>query len=114
MKKLHPTQLSHPTVAKNILKAMREAMKQGHSYVTNKKGHAFIRVEYGKERKGMFSFVDTNGFDCVFLVRNVLLSNGIKYGVNCIYYKLTDKLNTRFYRTDSQISANGFNEYYLN
>lgn len=114
MKKLHPTQLSHPSVAKNILKAMREAIEQGHSYVTNKKGHAFIRVEYGKERANMFSFVDTNGVDCVFLVRNALLGNGVKYSPNCIYYKLTDKVNTFFYHNNGKVSSNTFNMYFLN
>jgi hypothetical protein len=57
------------TVLNNIVKACREAQKQGfQSYVKNKKGNNFLRVNYikgyilnGKFLKGGFQITDSSG-----------------------------------------------------
>lgn len=61
--------LSHPATVKNILKAMKNAITWGVDHVENKKGQAFLAVRY---KAGKFSFTDSKGVDCGFLVFSVL------------------------------------------
>jgi len=52
--KINRTTLSHPTVQAKLLQAIIRAVSLGASHLRNRRGHAFMLVEY--KRKGGFSF----------------------------------------------------------
>jgi hypothetical protein len=52
--KINHTTLSHPAIQARLLQAIIKAVSLGASHLRNRKGHAFMLVEY--KRKGGFSF----------------------------------------------------------
>jgi len=74
---MNKTNLSHWHVTIKIFLAMKQAIKTGLAqYVLNKKGEAFLRVTYTRNKVGAFTFFDKSQHDCTDLVLSVLRTVG--------------------------------------
>ncbi len=70
---MNKTNLSHLTTLCRIYAAMQRAMRLGHAqYVLNKKGEAFLRVTYTRNKASAFTFFDKAQKDVTNLVLSVL------------------------------------------
>ena len=72
---MNKTNLSHWHVTIKIFLAMKQAVKTGlNQYVLNKKGEAFLRVSYTRNKVGAFTFFDKSQKDVTSIVLSVLRS----------------------------------------
>lgn len=70
---MNKTNLSHWHVSIKIFLAMKQAIKTGlNQYVLNKKGEAFLRVNYTRNKASAFTFYDKLQRDVTSLVLSVL------------------------------------------
>lgn len=70
---LNKTSLSHWHVSIKIFLAMKQAVKTGIAqYILNKKGEAFLRVTYTRNKASAFTFFDKAQKDVTNLVLSVL------------------------------------------
>lgn len=72
---MNKTSLQHLTTLCRIYAAMKRAIRLGYAqYVTNKKGEAFLRVTYTRNKANAFTFYDKAQKDVTSLVLSVLRS----------------------------------------
>lgn len=70
---MNKTNLSHWHVSIKIFLAMKQAVKTGIAqYILNKKGEAFLRVTYTRNKPSAFTFYDKCQKDVTSLVLSVL------------------------------------------
>lgn len=70
---MNKTNLSHWNVSIKIFLAMKQAVKTGIAqYILNKKGEAFLRVTYTRNKASAFTFFDKMQKDVTSLVLSVL------------------------------------------
>lgn len=70
---MNKTNLSHWHVTIKIFLAMKQAIKTGlNQYLLNKKGEAFLRVTYTRNKASAFTFFDKMQKDVTSLVLSVL------------------------------------------
>lgn len=70
---MNKTNLSHWHVSIKIFLAMKQAVKTGIAqYILNKKGEAFLRVTYTRNKASAFTFYDKMQKDVTSLVLSVL------------------------------------------
>ena len=79
---MNKTNLSHLTTLCRIYAAMQRAIRLGYAqYVLNKKGEAFLRVTYTRNKASAFTFYDKMQKDVTSLVLSVLRTQeAIQYG----------------------------------
>jgi len=70
---MNKTNLNHWHVTIKIFIAMKQAVKTGiDQYILNKKGEAFLRVTYTRNKASAFTFFDKMQKDVTSLVLSVL------------------------------------------
>ena len=77
---LNPTNVSHPSVSKKVLKACHESISQSVAHVHNRKGHAIMavrRVTLDSGKKG-FHITDKNGKNVIRALCHAHIHNNYK------------------------------------